>query len=259
MKKLFKKFKTWLEPAPEKPITVIVPSYNNSQWCKKNLESIFSQNYENYQVIYIDDCSTDNTAEVAKKIFTDSGKFEKVKLIENKKRVGATANRYAGSMMAEDDSIVLVVDGDDWLAHSQVFKKINLIYSTTNTWLTYGQFKRFPSGELGHCKKLNRNFRQMDQWYASHLRTYYAWLFKLIKKEDLMYQSDFYQISGDVAEMLPMLEMAQEQTYFIDSVLYIYNQQTSENDVKRFPLEQVKTFEQIKAKKPYIPISQKPL
>src|SRR5437868_2077214 len=42
----------------QKPIVVIIPSYNNVQWCVKNIESVLTQNYSNYRVIYIDDCST---------------------------------------------------------------------------------------------------------------------------------------------------------------------------------------------------------
>ena len=46
--------------AYEKHIVVVVPSRNNSQWYKKNLDSVLNQKYSNYQVIYIDDQSTDN-------------------------------------------------------------------------------------------------------------------------------------------------------------------------------------------------------
>ena len=45
----------------EKPIVVVIPSYNNERWVENNLTSVFKQNYQNYRVIYVDDCSTDNT------------------------------------------------------------------------------------------------------------------------------------------------------------------------------------------------------
>ncbi|MDZ4124183.1 MAG: glycosyltransferase, partial [Hydrogenophaga sp.] len=46
----------------EKHIVVVIPSYNNVQWYKRNLLSIFLQKYNNYSIIYTDDCSTDGTA-----------------------------------------------------------------------------------------------------------------------------------------------------------------------------------------------------
>ena len=257
MKKLLNKLKFHLFPAtiPEKPITVVVASYNNKQWYKKNLDSIFSQKYTNYKVIYLDDCSTYGTASLVEEYAkTQSHRFT---LIKNKENMGATYNRYTGSMQADKESIVIIIDGDDWLSNNKVFQFINKIYSISNTWVTYGQFRRYPTGEVGHCKKLdqNMNFRSIDQWYASHLRTYYAWLFHQINPTDLTYKDKFLSLSGDAAEMLPMLEMARGHIKFISKTLYIYNQATELNDFKCYPKEQVEMFEWIKSKPAYKPIS----
>jgi len=53
-----------IQHIPEKPIVVVIPSYNNSKWCDWNLSSVFQQKYNNYRVVYIDDCSNDNTYEL---------------------------------------------------------------------------------------------------------------------------------------------------------------------------------------------------
>ncbi len=45
----------------EKPFVFIIASYNNSEWYKNNLDSVFAQDYENYRIIYIDDASPDGT------------------------------------------------------------------------------------------------------------------------------------------------------------------------------------------------------
>lgn len=259
MKKLLNNLKFRLFPAtiPEKPIVVLVVSYNNKDWYKKNLSSIFSQNYTNYKVIYIDDFSTDGTAGLVEKFTKEQNQEHRFKLVKNEHNMGAMANKYNGSHMAEDNSIIVLVDGDDWLAHNNVLRCINKAYSTTDCWMTYGQFKRYPTGEKGHCKKLgqNINFRNLKQTYVSHLRTYYAWLFKLIKKEDLMIKGRFVPVSEDVAGSLPMLEMARGHIKFISKVLYIYNQAHAFNDFKKFPKEQIEICNYIKSKPPYQTIS----
>ena len=255
MKNFFKTIKQKILPAKilEKEIVAVIASYNNKDWYKKNLDSIFNQKYDNYKVIYIDDCSKDGTAELVKEYIKLKNQEHRTTLIKNLKNQGATANRFKGSTMANDNAIVVIIDGDDWLAHNRVFKYINKIYSTTYCWLTYGQFRRYPSNKVGHCKNLDKNqdFRKMDQWYASHLRTYYSWLFKKVKKEDLMFNGSFLSVTGDAAEMLPMLEMAKKHIQFIDKVLYIYNQSHEFNDFKIFPKEQIAMFEYIKSKNPY--------
>src|SRR3989304_6153185 len=45
----------------EKPIVVVIPSYNNKQWYQKNLDSVLTQNYHNFRIIFIDDASPDGT------------------------------------------------------------------------------------------------------------------------------------------------------------------------------------------------------
>ena len=51
----------------EHPLVVIIPSYNNAQWYKKNLDSVFNQRYSNYRIIYLDDASTDQTGYLVEK------------------------------------------------------------------------------------------------------------------------------------------------------------------------------------------------
>lgn len=257
MKRLIQKILNIFKKIPEKKITVVVPSYNNALWYKKNLDSIFKQKYKNFKVIYLDDCSNDKTFELVTKYIKEKSLENKITIIKNEKREGATANRYKGSTLTDPNSIVILMDGDDWFAHNKVLKKINKIYSHENIWITYGQFRRWPSGEKGHCKKLSQDydFRKMDQWYTSALRTYYGWLFRKIKKEDLFYKNDFFKVAGDVAEMLPMLEMARGHIKFIKEVTYVYNQQTPFNDCKIKKNEQKLMFEYIKNKNSYKKLS----
>ena len=52
--------------------TIVIPSYNNEQWVKKCLGSALGQDYDNYDVVYINDCSTDNTIGVAEQLIKDT-------------------------------------------------------------------------------------------------------------------------------------------------------------------------------------------
>ena len=45
---------------------IIVPNYNNGEWLRKSLSSIVSQNFTDYEVVLIDDCSTDNSVDIMK-------------------------------------------------------------------------------------------------------------------------------------------------------------------------------------------------
>ena len=214
-----------------------MPSYNNALWCKRNLGSIFSQDYDNYRIIYVDDCSRDGTADLVEAYVTEKGQGHRFTFIRNKRRRGALYNRYKAIHMCDDKEIVLLVDGDDWLADMHVFKKINEAYDDSNVWLTYSVHLRWPEVRKGWGKAVPKNLIQKNAFrtlpppiFIDHLRTFYAWLFKLIKLEDLLvkgpigsYQGKFYPTNTDAALLFPMIEMARKHFKFIRKYFYIYN------------------------------------
>ena len=221
----------------EKKFVIIIPSYNNARWCVKNINSALNQNYENYRIIFIDDNSNDQTFEKVSEIVSSSPKASKVSLIRNQNRLGALENIYNAVLTCADDEIILTLDGDDWLAHNGVLTKLQTIYAPEHVWITYGQYKSFPGGIVGVSKPypqkiIDANAFRQHGWGASHLRTFYAWLFKKIKKQDLLYEGKFLQMTWDFAMMFPMLEMAGNHSYFISDVLYIYNLENPLNDHK---------------------------
>lgn len=219
----------------ELPFIIIVPSYNNAQWCIKNLESVCFQNYKNYHVMYVDDCSNDQTYTLVKDFIEKHNLWHKVTLIRNPTRMGAMANLYYTIHACPDQAIVVTVDGDDWLLDGNVLAYLNRVYSDSNVWLTYGQFID-TNGVKGWCHEIPENvLRENDFRHCSpmsHLRTFYAWLFKQIKKEDLMYKDEFLVMTWDKAMMIPMMEMAGNRYKFIEKILYVYNAHNPINDHK---------------------------
>src|SRR5690349_5624796 len=78
----------------ELPIVLISASYKNADWYKWNLDSVFSQDYTNWRMIYIDDCSPDNTDQLVNAYVKERGFEDKVTVISNQARRGAMANQY---------------------------------------------------------------------------------------------------------------------------------------------------------------------
>ncbi len=245
----------------EKQIIVMIPSYNNINHYQKNLASVFSQKngdhpYTNWSLVYTDDCSGDGTYEAVVNFVKAKGQESRCRIIKNETRHGAMANHYRAIHECPDNAIIVALDGDDALAHDRVFEKINQEYQDPQVWLTYGQYQEYPSGKIGHCTKLPYEVLQYNlvrnyPFVTSHLRTFYAGLFKKIKREDLMYNNDFFQITSDLAFMFPMLEMAGEHVRFIPEVLCIYNMDNPINDFKKdihglLAMERV-----IRSRKPY--------
>jgi len=245
-----------LKQRAEKAMTIIIPSYNNAKLYRKNLDALFSQNYSNYRVIYIDDASPDGTADLVEEYVNESGVGARFTMIRNSERCGALKNLYDAIHTCDDQDIVVTYDGDDWFPHKNVLKRVNEAYSSKKTvWLTHGKLQQYPIGTTTWCKDVPKKIIKKNQFRKfrcpSHLRTFYAWLFKKIELDDLLYEGEFYEMAWDLAMMYPMIEMAGERHQFIDEVLYIYNATNPLNDFRQAPNYQASLAAYIRKLPPY--------
>ncbi len=222
----------------ERHIVVISCSYNNSDFYEWNLDSVRAQNYSNYHIVYVDDSSEDRTGYLVKKYAQEHGFKERMILIRNTIRQKALANLYYAISMCKPTDIIVILDGDDRFAHSEVLARVNQIYEDSSVWLTYGQFKEYPSGDKGFCCPypkdiIDLNWFRYNTMTPSHLRTFYAGLFHKINVNDLKFQGYFFPITYDLAIMFPMIEMAQKGHFrFVAEVLLDYNAINPLNDHK---------------------------
>lgn len=249
------------------PFVIIIPSYNNEKFCWKNFTSAVTQEYDNYRIIYIDDASTDRTASLVKKMIKKYKASQKSIFIQNKKNQGAMYNWYHAIHSCKDSEIVISLDGDDHLIGKNVLSYLNSIYQNKNVWMTYGSYRPFEDGRTKESrfpninrpfelKKLkNVDFRQIP-YCTSHLRTFYARLFKKIKKEDFFYQGKFVSHATDVAQMIPMLEMSRMHAFYVSKPLYAYRRHAGNDDLSKNRAKQVRIHRNIKMKKPYAPLSE---
>lgn len=247
--------------ATDKEFVIFIASYNNEPWCEWNLKSVLSQKYKNFRIIYVDDCSKDRTSQVVQKIMRGQDPDKRITYIRNEQRQGAMYNQYmVVHNLCRDNEIIVIVDGDDALAGEGVLSYLNKVYSSGDIWLTYGQYVERYGGAMGWCQEaphdlVKRNaFRKWER-APSHLRTYYAWLFKSIKKEDLLWEDgNFLPMTCDLATMMPMIEMARDHFKFIPHILYIYNNHNPISDHMVDAGLQKRVDEYVRGIKPYKPL-----
>jgi glycosyltransferase involved in cell wall biosynthesis len=92
-------------------ISVIIPVYNGEKTLKQCLDSVLNQNYKNYEVIVVDNNSTDRTKEIIKEFQKkEKGKNKKIKYLFESKQ-GRGAARYKGEINSKGE-IILMTDSD---------------------------------------------------------------------------------------------------------------------------------------------------
>jgi len=232
-----------------KAFVFVIPSYNNRQWVEKNLRSIFEQRYDNFRILYIDDASTDGTLEHVIAFTKEQGQEHRLQVWHNQTNRGAVENIYRAVHSCEDQEIVILCDGDDWIAHDNVLQMLNEKYANPNVWVTYGSYIEYPSyaHTLGNFaqplpsdvlkKHCIRAFTK-KHWYLSHMRTFYSGLFKKIQLKDLLKEGKYFDAAYDVAFMVPMVEMAHDHVHYMKDIFYIYNRASPINDDKVRPSKQ---------------------
>ena len=117
--------------------TIIIPNYNKEEYLDECLTSVYNQTYKNYEVIVIDDGSTDNSLEIIKKYNPD-------KLLHtNQLQAGGTRN--AGIKVATGEYIIFL-DSDDYLTDNQVLE--NLANTINDEDLIFLNFTKDKFGSI---------------------------------------------------------------------------------------------------------------
>lgn len=92
-------------------VSIIMPSYNTANFISESIESVLRQTYANWEMIIVDDCSTDKTDEVVKPYLNDS----RIVYIKNSKNRGAAVSRNCALREAKGKWIAFLDSDDLWM------------------------------------------------------------------------------------------------------------------------------------------------
>ena len=241
---------------------LVIAMYNVAHAIERNVEGVKSQTFRNFQCILIDDISTDDTVELARKAIGDDERF---RLIVNEDKKYKTRNVVEGIEMAgaDDEDVIVLLDGDDELASERALQIVADTYARDDCWMTYGSYAH-PDGSRNWTsrpydeKVIRLNTFRKVRWLASHLKTFKYKLWKQLKPDIFMITqeecrrarwrallqlkirawwnwrnikaSDLHDATGryirrvdDKAFTYAMLEMSGPRVSFIEDILYIYH------------------------------------
>ena len=82
----------------EELVSIIMPNYNGGKYLKETLESVLAQTYTNWELLFVDDCSTDNSLEIINEY---QARDKRIKIFKNEKNAGITrcARQKAGGLL----------------------------------------------------------------------------------------------------------------------------------------------------------------
>ena len=92
-------------------VSIITPSYNTAAYIAETIESVQAQTYTNWEMIIVDDCSTDDTDNVVQAFLSDT----RIKYLKNNQNSGAAASRNRALREAKGKWIAFLDSDDLWL------------------------------------------------------------------------------------------------------------------------------------------------
>ncbi len=100
-------------------VSIIMPSYNTGKYIQKTIQSVINQTYTNWELIIVDDCSTDNTDDVVMQYLSDA----RIRYMKNGKNCGAAACRNRALREAKGRWMAFL-DSDDLWENNKLAKQI---------------------------------------------------------------------------------------------------------------------------------------
>lgn len=129
--------------APSYFVSIIITTFNRPHLLQRAIESVLNQSYKNFELIIIDDCSTDTTQKVVKNYINE--KVHYIKNIENK---GLSASRNIG-IKASRGEYISFLDDDDELLPDKLFSQIELFKTNKYVDVVYcGSIKKYKNFSL---------------------------------------------------------------------------------------------------------------
>jgi glycosyltransferase involved in cell wall biosynthesis len=181
--------------------SIIIPAYNLEKYINRAISSILNQSFKDFEIIIINDGSTDKTANIINGYAKET---EKIKIITHLKNESQHAARMDG-VAVSTGQYILFLDGDDYFTDNAFTSLYNLINKNPNyNFYEFGYIKQ-PSGEIIlplHTNNNNKrfydyfnlnNYPRHTMWNKVYETNLLKKAFSLMEKTYLNHTEDLYE------------------------------------------------------------------
>jgi len=184
-----------------KSFVIVLYAYNDADWCERSLRSIFSQDYENFRLLLIDDDSSDQTMERVRDFIVASSQQHRVILMQNESFCGFSASLSRAISHCHDFEIVVPLFAKDWMVDSSVLSQWNLAFQNPDVWIAFGNTICYPSYEgrvLMPCREIRKKGWDAFVLQNGSSHAFYSALFKQLSMQNVQsnYLLSLLELSG---------------------------------------------------------------
>ena len=193
-------------------VSVIIPNYNHAQYLDKRLQSVLGQTYTNFEVIILDDKSTDNSLEVIAK-YQDNPHVSQV--VVNEVNSGSTFKQWDKGISLAKGEIVWIAESDDWCELNMLEELVKAFLHNKGTVLAYNStLVLYDDGYEANRLYLGRNQYMSGMRYIKHYLSLFNWIMNascaiFSKKAALKAKPDYKEYKG-AGDYLFWIEIAKQ-------------------------------------------------
>lgn len=191
--------------------SIIIPVYNIENYISKCINSILKQNYSNYEIIVVNDGSTDGSVDVVNKI-----KSDKIKLV-NKQNGGLSSARNEGLKYTTGDYIWFI-DGDDYIEENSLGILKKYIEEKKYDVISFRYNKEYPKTKILQIDNIDINDSKQYPLVNTSACT------KIFRSEFYI-KNNFTFTEGRIYEdlsLIPFIMCKAQNVKFIEESLYNY-------------------------------------
>jgi len=203
-------------PDPKPNFSIIMANYNNENYIAEAIESVLNQTFRNWEIIIIEDYSTDNSLQIIKRYLND----RRIRLIQHDQNRGYVAALKTGIENVRSEYFG-ILDSDDCLTSSAIETMYSYHVRFPDCGLIYSQFvfchEDLTPRKIGFCAEIPADKTNLDADVVSHFKTFKLrdYLKTSGYDEDILYSED-----RDIC--YKMEEVAKLK--FVDQCLYLYRE-----------------------------------
>lgn len=147
-------------------ISIIIPNYNHAKFLKKRIDSILNQKFTDFEVIILDDCSTDDSRDII-----NSYKDERISLkLFNDKNSGSPFKQWKKGIEAAKYDYIWIAESDDWVDKNFLSEANKAINSNPNISIFFSDSVLVDENEKPYHNSLQSYTKELDSklWNSSH-------------------------------------------------------------------------------------------
>jgi len=206
---------------------IITVLYNSEKQCHKIIESLTNQVNADYEILLIDDGSTDDTPHKVPLYLKNLKIQKKVRFIRHNKHKGILERAYQHIHKIDEDKIVIYLNQHSYFSTNNAIEKIDALWKQKKPWLLFfnqknAKTKRIEKTKTYKSPNLFFNSMRGKMWHYPHLKIFPASLFKKVKLQEFFFRGQFYSENFEETYMFPMMEMAEKKVHFSSTVLCEY-------------------------------------